>query len=235
MLGDRTSYWCYYYNNRLGIVYDSAGAGVLNTILVYDLVNQGWTVYQTADPFIAFAALDGTGDPAPTQGVKFNQNNAAQWFWDVNSSGVNTADAWNGTTGTNIAASFQSKYYKVGLPGTPKVLMRWYPEMFASSINGYFNLVNDYGSNTSTNANFTSTSAQAFYDGAGSFVAKYDNGSTPVTNWGTGALAFFGAPGTRQDANLRGEAFSFGFSSTTQLQPWIFQGLTGTYAQHARV
>jgi hypothetical protein len=249
MLGDRSRYWAYYYNNRIGIVYDSTGANVLNTILVYDLVNSGWTVYQTPDSFIAFSALDGPGDPSPTQAVKFSQNSGAQWFWDVNSTGSSTCDQYNGTTQTPISASFQTKFFKVGVPGTPKKVTRWYPEFFSSGVlNVGLTISNDYGTSAGSHDTFSPQTAGGafFYDG----TARYDSASSPATTWGAAVPIFYGAPQTRTDilatytdannstfsqSGIQGEAFSFGVNSSNISAPWIFQGLTGTYAQEARV
>ena len=233
MQGDRTQYWMFYYNNRIHIVYDSTGSGLLGTWLVFDLINSGWTIQQPADAVIAYAALDGPGDPAPTVGVIFCQSSGNQYFWDQYSTGVMTADQYNGTTGANIQAGFSTKFFKVGTPGTPKRIMRWYPEFFAGNLNATCTITNDYGASSvasavnalSNNSYYNNTASQTINGGVGYGYAL----------WSSGTRTFVGAPTTRIDTNLQGEAFSFGASTNAQTQPWIFQGMTGNYAQEARV
>ena len=226
MQGDRSQYWAFYYNNKIFWVYDTAGVGVLSTMLCYDLVNQGWTIQVPNDPMVAYASLNGPGDPSPEQGVILSQSSGQPWFWDTYAGGLSTADAWNGTTGVNIPASFQTKYFKVGVPGTPKRIMRWYPEFFAGTTSFTLSVINDYGTSSQVGA-FNSIGGTYFYDSVSSLYGS--------ALWSTGTRSFFGAPATRTDLNLQGEAFSFGVSSNGQNQPWVFQGFSLNYAQEARV
>jgi hypothetical protein len=233
MLGDRTKYWAFYYNNRIHIVYDSVGLGVLSTMLAYDLVNNGWTIESLPNGVISFSALDGPGDPAPTTGVIFYQNAGNQWFWDQYSTGTNTADEYNGSTGQNINAYFTTKYFKTGVPGTPKRLMRWYPEFFTGPATFSLAVINDYGA-SQAGGTAQGVGNASYYGNAGSQTL---NGGTGYgyALWASGVRGFLGAPTTRQDANLTGEAFAFSAGTNAQTQPWVFQGLTGNYAQEAKV
>jgi hypothetical protein len=123
----------------------------------------------------------------------------------------------------------QSKYFKIGVPGTNKALMRFYPEfLVAGPFATTFAITTDYGQ-TVTNA-LTTNPAQLATE------LVWDVGAWDQAVWG-GDFGFssFGPPASRIDlAGLEGEAFSFGVSMTQALAPWIWSGGSGVIQQRGR-
>lgn len=213
--------WAAIYNNRLHIGYISGvGVSVPNTILVFDLIVGGWTVVQTTPGLYCMALLDAPGDPNPSTAVVGSSTSAVVYNWDVEpTAGTVATDA-----GAAIVCQFQTKYFKIGVPGTNKKLLRVYPELFiAGPLSAQFNLSTDYGSQTINNV-----VSQTFNSGSLWDVAVWD-----VALWANNnVFQPFGFPLSRIDyPGTTGESFSFGMTSSGGSSPWIFQGLTASYSQ----
>jgi hypothetical protein len=225
--GDRTTTFVMEYNNRLHIWYDVVGSGQLTNVLVFDLNNYGWTVLTLANPMIDACVLNGPGDAVPSLPVCVDQNVGLCYNWDAYSvtqpNGQTHAVSDNGTA---ISAQMATKFFKIGVPGTPKRLMRLYPELFVEQFSGQVQATTDYGYTTSGQEISLTPPPMALWD-----VALWDQ-----FTWAqTAVRTFLGAPSTRFDLNLTGEAFSFGLQTNSTNPPWTLQGFTGTYRQESRV
>ncbi len=204
MSGDRTKSFAFIYNNRLHVGYINGPGSAPNTILVYDLVVQGWTVLQTTPGVYCAAALDAPTDSAPTKIIVGSSSGPVVYNWDVEPAIGSVA--LDGTSA--ITCTMQTKPFKIGAPGTTKVLTRTYPEFLLNGpISGTQTISIDYG---------TSTSSQTF-------------GQTALTQ---GA---FIAPGSRIDWDgVQGDAFSFQVQTTGNSSPWTLTGLTAVWQQRGR-
>lgn len=213
--------WAKVYNNKLFLGYCSGlGITVPNTVLVYDLVVQGWTVLQSTPGLYCMTLLDAPGDANPSLPVVGSSSSAVVYNWDVEpTAGSDATDA-----GTAIICQFQSKYFKLGIPGTNKMLLRTYPEFFLSGpLNATFVVSTDYGNDAYSNLVGVSYLSGALWD-----VALWDVGL-----WGSGqAFNPYGFPVSRIDyQGVEAESFSFGLTTVGSSAPWIFQGLTGSFSQ----
>jgi hypothetical protein len=214
--------WIEIYNNKLHLGYCSGtGITVPNTVLVFDLVVGGWTVLQTSPGLYCMALLDAPGDPNPSAPVVGSSTSAVVYNWDVEPvAGSDATDA-----GTTIITQFQTKYFKLGLPGTTKMLLRAYPELFLSGpLAATFIVSTDYGNNAYSNIVGVNYTSGSLWD-----VADWDVGL-----WGSGqAFNPYGFPLSRIDYQVEAESFSFGLTTVGSSAPWIFQGFTGSYSQKA--
>lgn len=126
-----------------------------------------------------------------------------------------------------VASSFQTKYWKVGLPSTEKKIMRVYPEIFAQSFAGNVTISADYGTTRQQSTEIL-------------FGTQWNSTTDAVI-----PQPLLGPTKARVDCNLSGEAFSFGLAANTNaaasffpgIQPpgWTFQGISGTFVQGSRV
>lgn len=203
MNGDRTKSFMFVYNNRLHVGYITGNGSVPNTLLVYDLVIKAWTVLQSTPGVYCAAALDAPGDTVPTKLLVGSSAGPAVLNWDIESA-IGSAATDNGTA---ITCSMRTKYFKLGAPGTTKVLTRSYPEfMLNGPITGTQSVLSDYGNATASNA-FSQT------------------GLTQTS---------YGAPATRQDWNVQADSFAFAVQTTGSSSPWTLTGLTAVFTQQGK-
>ncbi len=226
MRGDRTQAFAFIYNNKYHLAYDSLGTGVPQTILVFDLIVQGWTVLATGMPLQSACLLDAPGDASPAQAYVGDASTGNVYAWDALNADTTCSD-----NGVAFLVSVQTKYFKLGEPGTIKSLLRYYPELFiAGSFSGNATVQTDYG--TGASSSLVSPLSRIINQGAlwGTAIwgVDYWTASMPYT--------YFGAPRTRIDiSGIQADAFSFGILSNQIAAPWVFAGLTGTYLQEGRV
>ena len=250
MNGNRQLSWAMYYNRRIYFWYCS-NSTVPNTALVWDLARQGWTIYSSVT-LAGGCALNAVGDPDPATFVVCDAKIGQQYQFDTY-----TNTQRNVTDDTvPINAYFQSKFFKIGMPGTPKTLLRTTIELFALPQQaGVFSVTTDYGATVSDFVTLFPTKT------IGGTWGQFDWGKAawgqvvPLTSspyppntlvwgqgvWGKALWAPAAAPYFKErfDWNLQGEAFAFSFSTppkqTTPTAPWRFMGLTGRFSQQARV
>ena len=172
--------------------------------------------------------LDAPTDPNPYVAYVGSATTGQAYQWDylgafVNGQAPNVMDG-----STPVLAWAQSKYFKVGVPGTNKTLTRFYPEFFVSSTPFAipFTFSADYGNLTTA----------VVVDNAGALAAAgiWDQSNWDVALWGASGYAAFNAPASRIDTDIQFEAMSFGVNMATALPPWIWAGGTGVYNQRGR-
>jgi hypothetical protein len=227
MKGDRTAVFGMEYNNRLHWWYDYEGSGYNRGVLVYDLVVQGWTPLQLNDAFSDACLINGPGDPSPQTACTVGFATGQAYNWDViaavQPSGQSHAVSDNGVA---IPSAVYTKFFKIGVPGTPKKMMRLYPELFVEQFSGTCSVTTDYGASQASGLLSLSPAMSAVWD-----TAIWDTSS-----WAANAVqTFLGAPATRIDLNEVGEAFSFSIQTNSTNPPYILQGFTGVYKQETRV
>jgi len=217
MNGNRTLSWAFYYNRRVHFVYDSGGVGHCNTMLVWDLLSQGWTVLSGIGAAMNCAVLlDAPGDPDPHAVIIGSASSGQAYNWDVyNGTGQDVDD-----DGTVISSSFITKYFKIGQPGVNKRLKRVYIEIFAETFGGAFFADTDYGANSSGSVVPVIGQGGAIWDSS-----TWDSGV-----WGGGALTFVKQ---RFDADLTFEALAFGIQTNDKNPPYRFQGTSGEFVMEA--
>jgi hypothetical protein len=227
MTGNRGLSWSCIYNNRLHLGYCS-NATLPNTILVYDLNLNAWTVAQTTPGLSSMVLLDAPNDPSPYGCLAGSATSGQAYTWDYVPPSTTTA-VYDGTT--PVYAQAQSKYFKLGVPGTNKALQRFYPEFLVSgTFSTVFTVSTDYGLSTQNaeTTNPVTSLTSLMWDTAGSL---WDQAA-----WG-GLSTFvpFGSPSSRIDfPGIQGESFAFGVSMSSPLAPWIWSGGTGVYSQRGR-
>lgn len=213
------------HDNRLHLIYSiTSTATAPETILCYDLVLKGWTVIQATPGVYCAASLDASSDPSPAQVVVGSNATPQVYNWDI-APGVGTVATDDGSA---ITALFQTKYFKIGVPGTIKSVSRVYPEYFLSGpFVASWLTQTDYGNLTSSSISVSKTPAAGM---------QWD-----VNNWDIGFWASttdftsFNAPASRIDLDeIQGDSFSFGVSSTGNCAPWILAGITGVFKQRGR-
>lgn len=220
---NRQTSFAFVYRNRYYLGYCS-GTNLPNTVLVYDLIVKGWTVLQTTPGINCAAALNAPSDGDPFQIVVGSSSLSQVYNWDVEPiQGQAATD-----DGSPIISQFQTKYYKVGVPGTNKALFRIYPEFFlAGPLLGSWIVQTDYGTTqiSSVVANPVNQTG-AMYD-----VSFYDE----AYYVGSGAFVPYGAPTSRIDfPGTQGDSFAFGFINTSSVAPYQFGGLSGVLQQRGR-
>lgn len=223
MNGTRATSFAFVYNNRLHIVYESS-ATYCNTLLVYDLIVQGWTVLQVPMGMASACLLDAPGDASPAVCIVGSGTTAQAYTWDVVPSiGDPAMD-----NGTNIACQVQTKFFKVGVPGTNKALQRCYPEFYLSGpFSASWTVATDYGSETYSSILVINPDiGSAEWD-----VAEWDDAL-----WaGTSAFVSYNAPESRLDfGGIQAEAFAFGVQTANACSPWAFAGASGVWNQRGR-
>lgn len=223
------------YNNRIHIGYCTNGSATPNAILCYDLVVKGWTVeipvpnpgFGTFGGIASMILFDAPTDPSPYQCYAGTSLNGTAYQWDYVAPFAGNAGVV--MDGTNpVLATVQTKYFKVGVPGTNKTLTRFYPEFFVSSIpfSIPFTVSTDYGNTTAATVIESSTLLAN--------VLIWDVGEWDVNLWGVGGYSAFNAPESRIDFDLQAEAFAFGVQMSNGLAPWIWAGGSGSYSQRGR-
>lgn len=218
--------WAAIYNNRLHLGYCS-NSSTPNTILCYDLVMRGWTVLVTTPGIASMILLNAPGDSNPYVCLVGSATTGQVYTWDYIST-VTTAASLDGTT--PVLAQAQSKYFKIGVPGTNKCLQRFYPEFFvAGNFTAQLTISTNYGlSQTSQETtNPTATTDTLYWDTSGSL---WD-----ASVWG-GLIGFvpFGAPQSRSDFSVQFESIAFGVQTLTAQAPWIWSGGSGVWNQLGR-
>jgi len=222
---NRAFSWMEVYNNRLHLGYASQTAQP-DTILVFDLAIGGWTVLRPTPGIASMCLLDAPTDPDPYTAM-VGGTNGRVYTWDVEP--IANQPALDDTT--PILAQFQTKFYKIGAPGTNKAMERAYPEFFISGefLANWVMLVN-YGS-----VSTVTTPLDLPYE---SFFGIWDVSAWDNADWanesGPQFLAF-AAPTTRIDyPGTQAESFSFGVQMTQALAPWIFAGMSLVMHQRGR-
>lgn len=234
---DRSLAWAQIYNNKLHLGYASyiatPATTAPNTILCYDLIVGGWTVLRPNGGLASMALLDAPSDANPYVAIVGTSTTAQPFTWDFVPSATQNAAYDDAPTNTvPVLAQVQTKYFDLGLPGTTKALMRYYPELFiGGTFNANFVLGVDAG-NTTTSALVNSGSAATLA------ALMWDSGFWDINVWdGQTGFYRFGPQASRIDFNaVEGVEFSFGIqmtATTGALSPWIFTGGTGLYHQRS--
>jgi hypothetical protein len=222
--------WAQLYNNRIHLGYCANSSSTPNAILCLDLELGGWTVLVPTPGLSSMVLLDAPSDPAPYQCYVASATNGQVYQWDYIGSFVNNnaPSAMDGST--PVLGWAQSKYFKIGAPGTNKALTRFYPEFFVSAtpFSIPVTVATDYGNATTTTV----------VDNTGSSgnpnVLIWDQGQWDVNVWAGSGYTSFNAPETRIDYDLQGEAFAFGFQMSSALPPFIWAGGSGSYHSRGR-
>ena len=225
MNGDWSKSWACVYNNRIHLGYISAGSYV---ILCYDLVVNGWTVLTPNPGLASMILLDAPGDPNPYQALVGDAVAGQAWNWDVlGSPGGFAAAAMDGPN--PVLAIVQSKYFKLGEPGTNKRLQRFYPEfLVAGQFVASITLRTNYGA--------TTLNSLAVNPGTAVGTGVWDLSMWDDALWAgvTGTVSFL-APDSRLDyPGTQADAFAFGVQMNQALAPWIWVGGTGVFTQGGR-
>jgi hypothetical protein len=222
---DRSQSWMRIYNNRLHVGYKSAnGATAPDTLAVYDLTTNGWTILQSTPGLYCGELLDAPNDPAPAQMIVGSSIDGNVYNWDAQ---VTTAVPTD--NGAPITCAMQTKFFKLGVPGTNKFLTRLYPEFFITGdFNAEFIVQTDYGAASFSNIinGMAAAGSLGIWD-----VSYWDQ-----AYWNLGNIYnSYGPPASRIDYdNLAGDSFSFGITTTGNSCLWTYGGLTGVFSQKGR-
>lgn len=223
MNGTRSTSFAFVYNNRLHIVYESSQT-YCNTLLVYDLIVQGWTVLQVPMGMASACLLDAPGDASPAVCIVGSGTTAQAYTWDVVPSIGDPAT----DNGVNISCQIQTKFFKVGVPGTNKALQRCYPEFYLSGpFYADWVIGTDYGTDTYSSIIVVNPDVG---------VAEWDVSEWDDFLWGGGsAFVSYNSPESRLDfGGIQAEAFAFGVQTTSGCAPWTFAGVSGVWNQRGR-
>lgn len=228
MTGNFNLTWAALYNNRIHLGYCTNASSFPNAILTLDLELGGWTVQLPTPGLSSMILLDAPSDPSPYQCYVAAATTGQVYQWDYLGPFVNgqAATALDGTT--PVLAIAQSKYFKVGVPGTNKTLTRWYPEFFVSATPFLLPVTvsTDYGNTTASSVIENSSMAIPLWDSG----VLWDSGAL----WGATGYTSFNSPATRLDFDLQAEAFAFGFAMSAAMAPFIWAGGSGTFSQRGR-
>jgi hypothetical protein len=220
---NRQNCFGFIYKNRYHIGYSSTSSAP-NTILVYDLIVQGWTVLQTTPGINCATTLNAPSDIDPFPVVVGSSASTQAYNWDIEPTAGTTV--MDGTA--PVFSQWQTKFYKVGVPGTNKALMRVYPEFFITgTLVGNFFVQTDYGSTQVQSEVINPVTAGSM---------TWDVSFWDESYWaGANAFAAFVAPQSRIDfPGTQGDSFSFGFVNTQAVSAYQFGGLSGVYNQRGR-
>jgi hypothetical protein len=215
--------WSAIYNNRLHVGYCS-NVGTPNVIMCYDLYLNAWTLLVPNPGLACMILMNAPSDPNPQQGLVGSSTTGQIYIWDyVSASGDQALD------GTYpVYPAVQSKYFKIGVPGTNKAVQRFYPEFQTTgAFTANITLNTDYGfQQTYQVLSFNSSNTELVWD----------DGTWDTQVWaGTQGFGPFGPPRSRCDfAGTQGESFSFGVTATAAQSPWIWAGGSGVYNQRGR-
>lgn len=227
MTGNFNLTWAQIYNNRIHVGYCANGATVPNTVLCLDLVVKGWTVCVPQPGLSSMVLFDAPSDPSPYQCYVGSSSTGQAYQWDyAPPSTGNAGTVMDGTT--PVLANAQTKFFKVGVPGTNKTLTRLYPELLISAIPFTLpiTVATDYGNAVTTSEVVGTPSATN--------VLIWDSGFWDVNVWGASGYSSINAPESRIDFDVPFEAIAFGFQMTSALAPFVLSGFTATYSQRGR-
>jgi hypothetical protein len=228
MTGNFNLAWATLYNNRIHLGYCANSSSFPNAILTLDLELGGWTVQVPTPGLSSMILLDAPSDPSPYQCYVAAATTGQVYQWDSLGAFVNgqAAMALDGTT--PVLATAQSKYFKVGVPGTNKTLTRYYPEFFVSATPFQLPVTvsTDYGNTTASSVIENSSMAIPLWDSG----VLWDSGAL----WGATGYTSFNAPATRLDFDIPFEAVAFGFAMSAAMAPFIWAGGTGSFSQRGR-
>jgi hypothetical protein len=227
MSGNFNLSWATIYNNRIHVGYCANGSATPNAVLCLDLVVNGWTVLTPTPGLSSMILFDAPSDPSPFVAYVGAATTGQCYQWDyVPTIVAGSLPALDGTT--PVLGQAQSKYFKIGAPGTNKVLTRFYPEFFISATPFAipFTVSTDYGNTT------TSTIVENMSMMAPTLI--WDVGQWDVNTWAGGGFTSFNAPASRIDFDIQAEAFAFGVNMNAQLAPWIWAGGSGSFSQRGR-
>jgi hypothetical protein len=219
MNGSRALTWGFYYNNRVYMWYDSGNVGYPNVALVWDLYLRGWTTYIGANLNCAMT-LNGPNDANPPVLRVGDSVKAQTYTFDVsNGTGQNVDD-----NGTAINVIVQTKFFKLGIPSSPKKVRRVYPELFAQS---------GFVGNIGINADYGPGGGGGIIQGPSGSGMLWDTDNWDVSNWFQGGLInYVSPPANRVDANVPGDAFAFSILSTIIQSPFRLQGFKILFTQN---
>lgn len=219
--------WAQVYNNRLHLGYASSSTSP-NVILCYDLVMQGWTCLRPTPGLTSMVLLDAPNDPDPYVALVGSSTTGQAYTWDYVAGSTQTI--LDGAA--PVLAQVQSKYFKLGVPGTNKALERFYPEFQnAGAFQTNFTVSTDYGAQNTQTETTNPAPVQRILTWDAGPLYGWDN-----SVWG-GPTQYipFGSPTSRLDLpGIQGESFAFGVSMTTALASWIWAGGTGVFSQQGR-
>lgn len=228
MTGNFNLTWATLYNNRIHVGYCANSSSTQNAVLVLDLVTRGWTVAAPTPGLASMILLDAPSDPSPYQCYVGSATTGQAYQWDFLGAFVNgqAPVVMDGTT--PVLGWAQSKFFKIGTPGTNKTLTRFYPEFFVSATPFAipFTFSTDYGNTTS----FSLVENAAGSSG----VLIWDQGFWDVNLWGGSGYTAFNAPASRIDVDIPFEALAVGVKMTSALAPFIFAGGSGSLSQRGR-
>jgi hypothetical protein len=217
--------WAAVYNNVLHLGYCS-NSTTPNTILALDLDLLAWTVLTPTPGLASMILLDAPGDPNPYECLVGSSTTGQVYEWDYVTDDI-AMPATDGTT--PVMSQAQSKFFKVGVPGTNKAMQRFYPEFFvAGDFMGTFTLSTDYG-NQINNAVIDNPVVPTN-------ILIWDEGAWDDAVWaGNQTFVSYGFPASRIDfPGTQGDSFAFGFFNTAAIAPWIWAGGTGVYSQRGK-
>jgi hypothetical protein len=224
MTGNQNLSWSAVYNNRLHIGYCS-NSSAPNTILCFDLDLGAWTVLTPTPGIASMILLDAPNDPDPYVCIVGPSTSGPAYQWDYVA--ASTSIALDGST--PVLAQVQSKFFKLGVPGTNKALQRFYPEFLVAGVFSQpFTVSSNYGSST--------TQVETTVPNPPTNALVWDVGFWDVNFWaGPNQMIPFGSPQSRLDfPSLQGESFAFGVNMNSSSAPWIWVGGTGVFCQQGR-
>lgn len=227
MTGNFNLTWATLYNNRIHLGYCANSSSTPNAILTLDLELAGWTVQVTTPGLSSMILLDAPSDPSPYQ-CYAAATNGQVYQWDYLGAFVNNQapTVLDGTT--PVLAIAQSKYFKVGVPGTNKTLTRWYPEFFVSAT--------PFAIPVTFSTDYGNSQMSVVVDNApvSASVLVWDQGMWDVNLWAGSGYSSFNSPASRVDVDIPFEAIAFGVAMSGALAPWIWAGGTGVVSQRGR-
>ena len=216
MGGSRQLTWLMYYNKRIYMFFDSTNVGYPNAGLVWDMNLRGWTTY-TGPTLNCGCLLNASTDGSPMQAIVGNAVSGQIYNFDVYNGTVHNVD----DAGTAINVLVQTKFFKIGQPGTQKRLMTLQPELFTETYSASILASPDYGLPT----------AAAIAGGTAPGQAVWDTAQWDVAYWVGGFLNF---TNPRTDFDIYFEALAVGIQSTVIQAPYWFAGCSGRISQQTR-
>lgn len=229
MTSNHSLSWSCAYNNKLHIGYCSA-MSTPDTILCLDLNVGGWTVLRPNTGIASMVLLDAPADPDPYQCVVGSSTTGKVMQWDFVPTTPGASIYDDAPTNTvPVLATFQTKSFRLGVPGTTKAFQRFYPEF---SITGQF-AVNFTLNVDSGNQQYQALS-QNIAIGSGS-AGTWDASVWDVASWSGANFLRFGPPYSRIDFDsIEGSEFAFGVIMANPSCPWVYAGGTGVFSQRSR-
>jgi hypothetical protein len=220
---NRALSWSCVFNNRLHIGYCS-NSPTPNAIACLDLTLNAWTVLTPTPEIASMIQLTTAVDTDPYVALVGSATTGVAYTWDYTS--VTGAPTYDGSTA--VLPQVQSKFFKLGVPGTNKALQRFYPEFqITSTFRNNITVTTDYGVVSTQNLLQSDVNYNQLIWDAGSWDVAVWGGPTGFSN--------FGSPQSRIDyAGLQAESFAFGVNQSTPQSPWIWAGGSGVFNQRGR-